>query len=302
MVAHYGVAPWAYSFGSEDFQAGLLCKLAIDERYRKSPLFMTLSRAVLAAEFDGGRPLFSFGLANRPGLLPFHLAMGLRHVGDVPVFAKPLRFERVAPSMLSERWARLAVPPARLAGRVFRALLRRLASRGSKRWEISEVEAFDEDFDRLDAFRPGGRFRASRSAASLHHRFLQGPPRGYHVYRVDSAEGLAGYFVLRRMPMREFDTLAIVDLVLAPGAKDALGPVLRFVDGQAVEQDVDLTSVLAGDPGLRNGLRRNLYFETPESFQLLVHPSAGDRVALAEALAGAAIDDWHLTWFDSDYV
>lgn len=302
VVAHYGVAPWAYSHGSDDFAAGLLCKLAIDERYRKSPLFMALSRTVLAARYEDEGPLFAFGLANRPGLLPFHLAMGLRHIGDVPVFAKPLRFERVAPSMLSERWSRWAVPPARLAGRVFRAVLRRLASRMSKRWLISPVEEFDEAFDRLDASRLDGRFRASRSAAMLRHRFAEGPPRGYQVYRVDSGSGLAGYFVLRRMPMREFDTLAVVDLVLAPDAKKALGSVLRFVDGQAVEQGVDLISVLAGDPGLRNGLRRQLYFETPESFQLLVHPSAGDRAALSEALAGATIDAWYLTWFDSDYV
>jgi hypothetical protein len=306
VVGHYGSAPWPFWADGRRVDAGLLCKLAIDSRYRRTPLFMNLSQQVLRTRFREGGPAFSIGVVNRPGILPFHLFLGLTRVGVLPVYAKPLRSGKVARSMLSPKAYRWAHLPMLVAEALGRPVLRMLAMRPSRGIAISRISAFGPEFDRVDGFLSRHAFRSVRSAATLTRRYLSGSPHQYEPYRVDGPGGLAGYFVLRRMQMREFDVLALVDVCLDPEVPAATGAMLRFVDRAALDAGVDMVSAMAPSAALRRVLRRGLYFRTPEAFTLIVHDpheSTEETSGRAErGVAGSSISEWYFTWHDSDHV
>ena len=304
VVGHYGVSPIPYSADGQRVTAGLLCKLAIAEDCRDTPLFVRLAAQVLtAASREGSGISFSFGLVNRPGLLQFHQAFGLTPIGHVPVYAKPMNLERVARALLPARFYRAVRLPALAASHIARSAIRLRASRPPNRVTITPISEFTEDFDGVDRFLSGYRYHAARTASSLTRRFIAGPPRGYLAFRVDGPGGLAGYFVLRWMPMKEFDVLALVDVCLDPAVPQASSAVFEFVDALALDLGVDLVSALAGSPDLRRSLRRNLYFKSPERFTLVVQPprNAGPANSTVR-YATPRITDWYVTWHDHDYV
>jgi predicted N-acetyltransferase YhbS len=88
IVAHYGIARLAYRVDGKDVPAGMICKLAIAEPYRREPLFLRLTLELLKTYPDRGLG-FLQGLANRAGLVGYHRAFGFRRVGDVPVSSSP---------------------------------------------------------------------------------------------------------------------------------------------------------------------------------------------------------------------
>jgi len=307
VVGHYGVAPLPYSADGQRVMAGLLCKLAIAEDYRHTPLFMRLAMQVLKAQSREDSELsFSLGLVNRPGILQFHLAFGLTPIGDVPVYAKPMNLERVARQLLPARLYNMVRLPTLAASHIGRSASRLRATRFTKQVTITPISAFTEEFDTVSRFLSRYRYHAMRTASSLTHRFFAGPPRGYQVFRVDGPSGLAGYFVLRRMPMKEFDALAIVDVCLDPAVPQASSAVMKFVDVLALDLGVDLVSALAGSPDLRRLMRHNLYFKSPERFTLVVQSPRRAGLVRSNSpttlIAPSRISDWYVTWHDHDYV
>ena len=154
-------------------------------------------------------------MVNRHGVLPFHLAFGIARIGDIPVYAKPLRLDRIARSTLSSRSFHLVRIPSQLGGRLLRFRTAvvyasiRTAPSHSCLCVRTGVRCGRPSLVALS-------IPCIRSSDTLTRRYLHGPSRGYEPYRVDGPDGLAGYFVLRRMQMKDFDALAIVDMCLDP--------------------------------------------------------------------------------------
>ena len=102
-----------------------------------------------------------------------------------------------------------------------------------------------------------------------------------------------------RMPMREFDTLAIVDLLFdhaRPGIGHAL---IRHAHRLALAEGVDIAVMMLSEhsPFLRT-MRLWGFLESPEQFTLVLHEPKNP----PSALLGRPPQDWHVTWFDHDFV
>jgi hypothetical protein len=302
-VAHYGLAELLYRIDGQPVRGGMVCKLAIDAAYRHEPVFMSLTVQLLRGYAAHGLQ-FAQALANRGGLLAFHLAFGFTEIGDVPIFAKPFRFRRIAGELLPH-WASVAATPVlRLAEAGYRALLRiRLGASRAARGPVRV-----ERVTRLDpsALTPdpstflAGRFRyfADRSVEALQWRFFDSPARDYRFYTIRRDGVFLGYFVLRPMTMRGFRTLAIVDLCFDFRRRDVVRAVFREIDRVALECDVDLCAMLVGSAEVEALLRRALYRRSPEHFTFVVHEPKKTGLGVARS----AMQDWYVTWFDHDFV
>ncbi len=87
MIAHYGLSRLPYVLAGKKVEAGIACLLAIDEPYRKTPVFLEVTVRLLKL-FRSTGWVFVTGLANRSGLLEFHKAFGFKDIGQrLPIFA-----------------------------------------------------------------------------------------------------------------------------------------------------------------------------------------------------------------------
>jgi hypothetical protein len=99
--------------------------------------------------------------------------------------------------------------------------------------------------------------------------------------------------------MKELKSLAIVDVLFAPG-DTAVGNALvnRALD-EAKAARADVCACLLNPLGSYYAFFKKRWFlKTPEAFTLIVHEPPNSSLRLAEI----APADWHLTWFDHDYV
>ena len=101
------------------------------------------------------------------------------------------------------------------------------------------------------------------------------------------------------MDMQGFDTLALVDLVFPPERPEVGHSLLAAAHRVAVAARVDMAvCMLNPHSPLLPALRRCGYLEAPEAFTLMVHVPPQSPARLDENL----FRQWHLTWFDHDYV
>jgi hypothetical protein len=299
-IAHYGISELTYRIDGQPVRAGMVCKLAIDEAYRREPVFMSLTVQLLRGYAAHGLR-FAQGLANRKGLLEFHLAFGFTSIGEVPIFAKPVRLTTVARARLPG-WAFLAGAPfIGVAGALFRGWTRlRSSTPGAASVRVERVTRLDRGSLPSDPSTfLAGRYRyfADRSPASLQWRFFDSPARDYRFYAIRRQGGVLGYFVLRPMRLRGFRSLAIVDLCFDVRDREVSRAVFREIDRVALEENVDLCAMLVASSEVEGMLRREHYRRSPEGFAFVVHEPAN-----GVGVAQSTLQDWYVTWFDHDFV
>jgi hypothetical protein len=298
IVAHYGIARLVYRVDGKDVPAGMICKLAIAEPYRREPLFLKLTLELLKAYPNRGLG-FLQGLANRTGLVGYHRAFGFQPIGDVPVYVKPVRFSSIARRVLPQGLSRPLIPVVAILERVAGGLRRiARAARPTGPFRIEEVGRLPADIDDAwSCLESRYRIFARRSAECLQWRFFDAPGRNYRVFLVREDGHTVGYFVLREMAMKGLRALAIVDICFAFERTDLASAILAAVDAKAIEARVDVVAILCGGKQLSRHLRRFLYFKSPERFTLVVHEQKNQL-----GVGASSLEDWFVTWFDHDYV
>lgn len=296
VVAHYGMAPMEYKVRDRSVKAGMICKLAVSEAYRKSPIFMSMTLKLLG-EYPKRGFAFATGLANRSGLLEFHLAFGFKKIGEVPIYAKPVRIGGMARKLLPSAVAVLLSPLTGLADLLWSAWLKS-GGRSNPEIQIESISSFGQDFDQIeDLMSRRHPLHPLRNSRTLNWRYFSTPWRNYRVFKVSRRGKLEGYFVLRKMPMKQFQALGIVDLFFDP-ADRALGrSVMKKIDRVALDEGVDLAAMLVSGEATEKLLQRSLYLATPEKFALVIHEKS-KALGLTESL----LSDWYVTWFDHDFV
>jgi hypothetical protein len=101
------------------------------------------------------------------------------------------------------------------------------------------------------------------------------------------------------MPMKDLTSLAIVDMLFDAGDQAAGDALLGRAIDEAYAAGADVCACLINPLGRYFAfLKQRGFFRTPESFTLILHepPDSPKRVADIPPA------DWHLTWFDHDYV
>ncbi len=297
VIAHYGISRLPYVVAGQKIEAGMACLLAVDEAYRKTPLFLQLTTRLLKSFRASGRG-FITGLANRSGLLEFHKAFGFTDVGEVPIFAKPIRIRSIVDKLLKQPWPRLLAPFTALAQWAWLMLLRQTAARGGS-VRLVHIERFDEATAATSAqLAAHHQYYADRAdPAVLNTRFFEIPCRDYLVYKIVRDDVPIGYVALRIMDMMGYRAIGIVDICYDFAQKDVGRAVFRALDRLAIDERADLISILTNSRPLIAHLRAAVYLRAPESFRLVVFEPAN-----ALRLAASNIGDWFITWFEHDFV
>jgi len=293
IVGHLGLMPLRFVVDGDAQIAGAACQLVIAPEFRHTSLFRSIELRLLRCYEQKGFA-FVLALVNRPRVLPLHLAFGFQELGQLHVYARALRAERVAEQVAAPRVA----AAAGWALRALNPLLRRSWYRPPAGIRVTQLTEFDESVRPLMASFGDG-LVAERDERVLRWRFIDAPGRGYRIFGAFEGRRLVGYVVVRAMPMRALRGLAIVDIVFDPRRRDiGLALIGHALDVAKVE-DVDLAAALFNPTDPRLGpFRRAGYIRTAERFTLLVHqPTRGLR---SQGLG--SFRDWRVGWFEHDNV
>jgi len=293
-IGHLALLPIDFVVDGEQVLACSACQLMVAEAQRRTLLYPGLVKAFFEAYPAHGCE-FCYAEVTRARVLAANLALGFRKIARLPVYARPYRFEKLAQSKLG-RLGALFQPAFWLAKHVARLGVP-LAGR---RHTISESSSVPEDFAPfLQSVAGQFKLAALRTVPILNWRFTGNADRGYRIFLVRDGNRPAGYIVLRRMPMREFDTLAVVDLLFDHTRLDVGHALLRRAHRLAISEGVDIAVAMMSEHSpFRRILRRWGFVESPEQFTLIVHEPRNAR----RTLATRPPQDWHVTWFDHDFV
>lgn len=268
-VGHYGVINMPYRYQGEPICGGLLSNVVVDKEVRTGGVFLRLQRRLFSEYAKHGFD-FLYCTATRKPIIELYSKTGYRAVGKLPVYVRPGLF----------------------FSNPFRA----------RDVVVEGFTEFDFELESL-AKRALGQYvlQADRSRQFLNWRFNSYDSRGYVCFRAKGATNneALGYVVTRKMKMKGFQCLAIVDIVYAPDRADVGKALLRRVYQHGRNEKVSLVTTLFNPHmHLAKLFRRSGFLKTPQSFTVLVHEPGPDEPKINED----SFKGWYLTWFDHDYV
>jgi hypothetical protein len=140
---------------------------------------------------------------------------------------------------------------------------------------------------------------AERSIEALNWRFSAFKDRNYRIFIPYVNSLPAGYLVVRLMPMKQFLSVAIVDLVVFNDEKKVFNALIKRSIRFARQSNADLVaSAFTDHDELANSFRWAGFFKSREKFTIVGHfPKSGD-IKFSEF----NFSDFHINWFDHDYV
>lgn len=300
LLAHTGMMPIRYQSTSGELVGGLGSNLVVDEAARKGMLFFQLQSKYLR-EYSKANISFAYGLVNKGPVLETHLRTGYTRVADLPVLARPYRFSKLVQHVFPN-------PLLSILCRPFVWVADRLVAcsyvRVDKRIDIQEIIRFDKDADDfLQRQMKLLDFAAVRTRETLNWRFVNPEFRGYKLFAAYENAKMLGYVVIRLMDMRQFKTLAVVDLLVENGREDVARALLVKVHQLAKEFRVDLaTTMVPIGSKLQKYFSRFGYLKTPEQFTLIIAQPKGKAVLDIPEIVRNFSKKWYITWFDHDFV
>lgn len=296
MVAHYAVLPFKFIKEGTALWGGLPCKLVVAKEFRKTLLFRDLELALLKQYKSAGLDFLYAPVVVKARVLIGHLAMGFQSLGVAPVYARPYRLRRLVARFI--RYKALCVVLQPFVWLLDQLL--RLSWRKHGNVEVIEADRFNADMDAcIEKLQRQFDVYALRTSEILNWRFADFPRRHYQVLIAKDGNDLLGYAVLRFMRMFEFDVLAIVDILYPSERSDVGSSLFIKIHNLALETRVDMAVCLLNpnSPFLPI-LKRQGFFKTPEGFRLIVHTLEDGAVCFKPG----SFKQWHLTWFEHDYV
>lgn len=296
IVAHYAVLPFKFIKESTALWGGLPCKLVVAEDFRKTLLFRDIELALLKQYKSAGLDFLYAPVVMKARVLAGHLAMGFQSLDIAPVYARPYQLRRLVACFIRNKALCMVLQP--LVWLLDQLL--RLSWRKYGKVEVIEAGRFDPGMDScLEKLQRQFDIYAFRTSEILNWRFADFPHRDYQILIAKDGSGMVGYAVLRYMRMLEFEVLAIVDILYPSERRDVGSALFRKIHDLALETRADMTACLLNphSPFLPM-LKRQGFLKTPEGFNLVVHePKDG-----AVRFKPGSFNQWHLTWFDHDYV
>ena len=295
VVAHYGAVPFAYKLDGIACVGGFASNLVIDPKYRASMLFVSM-QSYLQRQYREKGVRFLYGLVTRANVIEPHLRTGWKKVGIVPVFAKPFVFTNVVGPLIANHFLRSAARvPLNILGLGWRSFW------AAGRSQIDEIDLFEPEIDDLlIQFMTSHRTTAIRTREVLNWRFRGNRDRSYRLFIARRQDRIEGYVVTRELQLKHLRAIAIVDLVCAPHANAIASQLLRHCDHLAIAAKVDVLAAVANPRlSLAKQLRRAGFFQTPESFTGVMHFPKSEPCPIAFP---NLFEQWHVTWFDHDYV
>lgn len=296
IVAHCGVMPMPYIVGGKRALGGFVGNLVVDKKSLDKTLFFKiqneLTKGYQKAGFD-----FLYALITRKEILNIQLRMGWKNIGAFPVYVRPIALLSIAKKNIKNFYLRMLALPFLLVSQIIISLIDMWPSCGIA---IKKVHGFENSFsDFLKSWSNLKTIYASRGIKNLNWRFLDFKDRGYAIYSASKNGHISGFIVLRLMSMKGYQTVAIVDLIVEDKDTKIRSALLKYAVKFAKSNGVDLIAAL-GNPVPGNELlaMKKGFIKTREEFSLLIY-AASDFFNDPNMIRR---EDWHISWFDHDFV
>lgn len=296
IVAHCGVMPIPYVVDGKEVLGGFVGNLVIEKKSLDKTLFFKMQNELTGRYQKAGFD-FLYALITRKEILNIQLRMGWRNIGSFPVYVRPIALVSIAKKHIKNFFLRMLALPFLLISQLMISLIDIRPSYGV---DIKEVHEFENSFsDLLRSWSNQKIIFASRTLKNLNWRFVDFKARGYTIYTSSKNGCITGFVVLRLMSMKNYETVAIVDLVVSDGDVKTRSALLSYVIKFAKGNKVDLIASL-GDPVSAHELlpMARGFIKTREEFALLVYA----RPDFFKDPIMASPDSWHVSWFDHDFV
>jgi hypothetical protein len=296
VIGHYGAIPFWYKWRDRYIQVALASNLVIAKGVRR-PLFFEIQRE-LSKKANSYEIPFVYAPVTRPGLLELHLAVGWKNLGLLNVYARPISFSNILKIFSNNYYFLKYFSPLAFG---FQKLWDYLfPSRKIRLLEVSRIFEFDTSFiSFLSEWMLTRKICSLRKIETLNWRFFGCKSRDYIIFKSTKNKFVSGYLAARLMMMKDFYVLAIVDLVVMPNDQTSFLALMEECVGYAKSQGVDLiaTALTEHDENLDN-FRKKGFFCTGQKFNIL---------GKASTIKGVTMDEdffleWHINWFDHDYV
>lgn len=296
ICGHHGLTPFETKIPGATIWGGLASNLLVGVKQRNAMIFMNLQKKFFSG-YEANGFNFVFGLVNRPEVLRTHLKTGYKSVFSIPVFAKPINFKGLAGKKIPKLLTGLFSPLIQIVAGLFHLVF----SRADRRFEISEISSFEADINPVcEKFLSQWGVHGIRNAKVLNWRFKQLPIRTYRAFSIRSGGSLGGYVVLRNMPMKDFSTVAIVDMLWNPDDAKLGMALLKFSSQFAKDQKVDLLTIMVTPLGeIKSLLHRAGFIKSPEAFTMVINEPK-NKTELSKVLAAG--HQWFVSWFEHDFV
>ena len=94
IVGHYAIVPRWFQVGPVVRTGSIVVDVMTHPDYRKQGMFVEIGRESLSGAGSAGIE-FSYGFPIRDEVMPGHFKVGWRHIFDIPVLVRPLRFRPI---------------------------------------------------------------------------------------------------------------------------------------------------------------------------------------------------------------
>lgn len=296
LVAHYGGVPFCFQWGKENLLGLLASNLVVAKDFRKQSPFLALQRSFAKAYPQRGYA-FAYGAITRKGVLDPHLRMGWKLAGSLNVYVRPIAAAKILEKLTKGFFlSKLLNLPIQLVQRIFNLI----TTPKSSTFSIRLVDQFDDSWSIfLQTWMKEQDICAVRSPEVLNWRYCQFSERRYQILAAYENSLPVGYLILRKMPMREFISMAIVEVLVQHSRPKVFKALTREAILYAEKAEVDLmATALTDHDNLRFLFQKVGFIRTPEKFSIVAHYP---KSFLSDPIT-ALFTRWHINWFDHDYV
>lgn len=296
VVGHYAMVPFKFLKDGNELLGGFVCQLMVDENFRKDFLFPKMMLKLLR-EYKNTGVDFAYSLSSRPEVVKAHQSFGFQKIGSLPVYAKPFRTGKIASHFIKNRLLSLIIRPCAVLTEKF---IRLRYSGYVGTLKAREIPQFNKDIDTfISSLQKYFPYSLLRNAEVLNWRTSDSCNRKYIKLLIEDKGSIVGYIILRNMKMKQFNALAIVDILFSPEQLEVGRALFDSAHKIAVQLKADFSACLISHHDkLFPILRKFGYYKTPESITLFVHEPKGRKPHFSKD----SFDKWHLMWIDHDSV
>lgn len=302
LVGQYTLCPLAMKLGGQDVIGALSLDTMVHPAFRRQGMLTRLAEDLYRDVAEEGVPLV-YGFPNEQshhGLVKYLGWVDL--VETLPIYVRPLDFSSLLRQVLpSEFLTRLAAPVAQLA---YKIALRPRASE-SNRYTVSMPVSFDGRVDELwQQAREIAPILVRRDRDFLNWRYTAHPESDYTILCIEDGDALVGYSVLRIQELAGLQAGFVADLLVRPGADDAVDALLEAAVQHSQAEGCAMVNCLMLDhiPYVaalkRKGFMRAPARVMPQELYLGVR---NNNSQWSDSFLQIS-SNWYITWGDHDRV
>lgn len=296
VIGHYGGIPFKMKFYTNKIFAVLASNLVVERNHRRQPPFFELQKEFIKS-YQAKDYGFAYGAITREGVLNPHLRMGWRQLGSLNVFIRPIALDSIFGKLV-----KIPIIPilAKYPLKLMQIMWDLIFYSRQKTFCVEEISSFDNSISNLlDEWMNNKKICSERSVEFLNWRFSKFKERNYRIFVFFENSIPSGYSVVRLMPMKQFLCMALVDIVVLNDNRRVFNALMKKCISFARIQKADLiVSALTNHDPLKGSFYSAGFFRSQEKFIIVGHfPKNG-----LMKFANFNFTDFHINWFDHDYV